>query len=81
MNYLWKPSSKLVENSILNQFTKNIDVKFEKNFKKLWLWSIENPENFGQNFGTFQRLLGIKETKLLLKIKYLINQNFFLIAD
>ena len=32
MNYLWKPSNKLVENSILKNFTKYIGLDFKNNF-------------------------------------------------
>ena len=77
MNYLWKPSSKLVENSILNQFTKNIDVKFEKNFKKLWLWSIENPEKFWSKFWDFSKIIGDKGNKIIVKDKVFNKSKFF----
>ena len=55
MNYIWKPSPSLVENSILNNFTKYLSLNFNKDFKKLWLWSVQNPEIFGLNFGIFQK--------------------------
>ena len=77
MNYLWKPSSKLVENSILNQFTKNIDVKFEKNFKKLWQWSIENPEKFWSKFWDFSKIIGDKGNKIIVKDKVFNKSKFF----
>jgi len=77
MNYLWKPSSKLVKNSILNQFTKNIDVKFEKNFKKLWLWSIENPEKFWSKFWDFSKIIGDKGNKIIVKDKVFNKSKFF----
>ncbi len=77
MNYLWKPSSKLVNNSILNQFTKNIDVKFEKNFKKLWLWSIENPEKFWSKFWDFSKIIGDKGNKIIVKDKVFNKSKFF----
>ena len=77
MKYLWKPSSKLVKNSILNQFTKNIDVKFEKNFKKLWLWSIENPEKFWSKFWDFSKIIGDKGNKIIVKDKVFNKSKFF----
>ena len=77
MNYLWKPSSKLVENSILNQFTKNIDVKFEKNFKQLWLWSIETPEKFWSKFWDFSKIIGDKGNKIIVKDKVFNKSKFF----
>ena len=77
MNYLWKPSSKLVNNSILNQFTKNIDVKFEKNFKKLWQWSIENPEKFWSKFWDFSKIIGDKGNKIIDKDKVFNKSKFF----
>ena len=76
MNYLWKPS-KIIENSILNQFTKNIDVKFEKNFKKLWLWSIENPEKFWSKFWDFSKIIGDKGNKIIVKDKVFNKSKFF----
>ena len=46
MNYLWKPSNKIVENSNLNKFSKFIGIEFKEDFKKLWEWSVNNPEVF-----------------------------------
>tara|TARA_A100001011_G_scaffold377062_1_gene440331 strand:+ start:473 stop:2398 length:1926 start_codon:yes stop_codon:yes gene_type:complete len=77
MNYLWKPSSKLVENSILKNFTKYIGLDFKNNFKKLWKWSIDNPEIFWSKFWDFSKIIGTKGNIILEKNKIFNKSKFF----
>ena len=77
MNYLWKPSNKLVENSILKNFTKYIGLDFKNNFKKLWKWSVENPEIFWSKFWDFSKIIGIKGNIILEKNNIFNKSKFF----
>ena len=47
---LWEPSENKVKKSILEDFSKFINFKSNKNFKELWKWSVENPELFWSKF-------------------------------
>ena len=77
MNYLWKPSNKLVENSILKNFTKYIGLDFKNNFKKLWKWSVENPEIFWSKFWDFSKIIGTKGNIILEKNSIFNKSKFF----
>ena len=77
MNYLWKPSNKLVENSILKNFTKYIGLDFKNNFKKLWKWSVENPEIFWSKFWDFSKIIGVKGNIILEKNNIFNKSKFF----
>ena len=50
LNVLWRPSSKIKEESNLNQFIKNFVDEFKNQsdvkYEELWKWSIEKPEKF-----------------------------------
>jgi len=52
-NFLWKPDNQRVQNSILSDFSKYINIDSEKDFKKIWNWSVS--KFFGQNFGIIQK--------------------------
>ena len=65
MNYLWKPSNKIVENSNLNKFSKFIGIEFKEDFKKLWEWSVNNPEVFWSKIWDFTKIIGDKGTEIL----------------
>ncbi len=77
MNYLWKPSNKLVENSILKNFTKYIGLDFKNNFKKIWKWSVENPEIFWSKFWDFSKIIGTKGNIILEKNNIFNKSKFF----
>ena len=77
MNYIWKPSPSLVENSILNNFTKYLSLNFNKDFKKLWLWSVQNPEIFWSKFWDFSKIIGDKGSEILIKDKIFNKSKFF----
>ena len=78
-NFLWQPSEQKIKESTLLDFTKYVNFKPGSNFKKLWEWSVSNPEIFWSNFWDYSKIIGDKEKKLLKKIKFLIKLNFFLI--
>ncbi len=77
MNYLWKPSTKLAERSKLNEFTKYIGKDFNYDFKKLWEWSVKNPEIFWSKFWDFSKIVGDKGREVIRKDKNFNKTKFF----
>ena len=72
-----KPSANLIENSILNKFTKYLDLDFDKNFKSLWRWSVENPDIFWSKFWDFSKIIGDKGNEIIIKDKIFNKSKFF----
>ena len=72
LNVLWTPSSKIKEESNLNQFIKNFVDEFKNQsdvkYEELWKWSIEKPEKFWDSIWDYSNVLGEKG-EILLKDK------------
>ena len=72
LNVLWRPSSKIKEESNLNQFIKNFVDEFKNQsvvkYEDLWKWSIEKPEKFWDSIWDYSNVLGEKG-EILLKDK------------
>ena len=72
LKVLWRPSSKIKEESNLNQFIKNFVDEFKNqsdvNYEELWKWSIEKPEKFWDSIWDYSNVLGEKG-EILLKDK------------
>ena len=51
--FLWEPSGKRKEESLLEDFSKFIKIKSNYSFKNLWKWSIDHPEEFWSKFWDF----------------------------
>ena len=77
MNYLWKPSSSLVKNSVLNQFIKYLGLNFNNDFKKIWEWSVEHPDIFWSKFWDFSKIIGNKGDEIIKKDKIFNRFKFF----
>jgi len=69
--FLWEPSDKRKEESLLENFSKFINFKSNYNFKNLWKWSIDHPEEFWSKFWDYSKIIGDKGKEI---IKY--NKNF-----
>ena len=69
LNVLWRPSSKIKEESNLKQFIKNFVDEFNNqsdvNYEELWKWSIEKPEKFWDSIWDYSNVLGEKGDILL----------------
>ena len=69
LNVLWRPSSKIKEESNLNQFIKNFVDEFKNQsdvkYEELWKWSIEKPEKFWDSIWDYSNVLGEKGDILL----------------
>jgi len=72
LNVLWRPSSKIKEESNLNQFIKNFVDEFKNQsdvkYEELWKWSIKKPEKFWDSIWDYSNVLGEKG-EILLKDK------------
>ena len=73
---LWKPSDKLVKNSILFNFLKSLNLKVSKNFKELWKWSVSEPELFWSKFWDFSEII-VDKGKEIIKYNKTFNQTKF----
>ena len=69
LKVLWTPSSKIKEESNLNQFIKNFVDEFKNQsdvkYEELWKWSIEKPEKFWDSIWDYSNVLGEKGDILL----------------
>jgi acetoacetyl-CoA synthetase len=73
---LWSPSEQKKQDSLLEDFSKFVNFKSDKNFKSLWEWSIKNPEKFWSKFWDYSKIIGdkgkeiIKENKIFNQVKF-----------
>jgi acetoacetyl-CoA synthetase len=74
---LWKPSEQKVKESTLLDFTRYINFKSDNNFKKLWEWSVSNPEIFWSKFWDYSKIIGDKGKKTIRKDKVFNKTKFF----
>ena len=75
--YLWQPSEKKIQESILTDFAKFINFKSSKNFKELWKWSVSEPEIFWTKFWDYSKIIGDKGKEIIRKDKIFNNAKFF----
>jgi acetoacetyl-CoA synthetase len=73
---LWQPTEHKKNNSLIEDFSKFINFKSNKNFKSLWKWSIKNPEKFWSEFWDYSKIIGdkgkeiIRDNKIFNKVKF-----------
>ena len=81
LNVLWRPSSKIKEESNLNQFIKNFVDEFKNQsdvkYEELWKWSIEKPEKFWDSIWDYSNVLGEKGDILLKDKEKMPGARFF----
>ena len=70
--FLWKPSDTRKEESLLEDFSKFLNLKSDQNFKNFWKWSVDNPEEFWSKFWDYSKIIGDKGKEI---IKYNITFN------
>ncbi len=63
--FLWEPSSKRKEESLLEDFSKSINLKSNYNFKTLWKWSVDHPEEFWSKFWDYSKIIGVKGKEII----------------
>jgi acetoacetyl-CoA synthetase len=76
-NFLWQPSEQKIKESTLLDFTKYINFKSDNNFKKLWEWSVSNPEKFWSKFWDYSKIIGDKGEEIIRKDKIFNKTKFF----
>ena len=74
---LWQPSKKLKDNSLLRDFCKFINFKSSNNFKEIWQWSIDNPDEFWSKFWDYSKIIGDKGSEIIKKHKVFNKTKFF----
>jgi len=74
---LWQPSKKLKDNSLLRDFCKFINFKSSNNFKEIWQWSIDNPNEFWSKFWDYSKIIGDKGSEIIKKDKVFNKTKFF----
>ena len=75
--YLWQPTKERIENSKLLDFSKFLGFVPDYNFKKLWKWSVLNPEIFWSKFWDYSEIIGEKGTEIIRKNKVFNKTKFF----
>jgi acetoacetyl-CoA synthetase len=74
---LWKPSKQKIKESRLLDFTKYINFKSNNDFKKLWAWTVSNPEIFWSKFWDYSKIIGDKGKEIIKKDEVFNKTKFF----
>ncbi len=74
---LWEPSNKRKEESLLEDFSKFINFKSNYNFKNLWKWSVDHPEEFWSKFWDYSNIIGDKGKEIIKYNKIFNKTKFF----
>ena len=75
--FLWEPSGKRKRESLLEDFSKYINIKSNYNFKNLWKWSVDHPEEFWSKFWDYSKIIGDKGKEIIKYNKIFNKTNFF----
>ena len=75
--FLWAPSSQKKEDSLLEDFSKFINFKSNYNFKTLWKWSVDHPEEFWSKFWDYSKIIGNKGKEIIKYNKIFNKTKFF----
>ena len=75
-NFLWEPSRKKKEESLLEDFSKFVNFKSNYNFKTLWKWTVDHPEEFWSKFWDYSKIIGDKG-KEIIKYNKIFNETKF----
>jgi acetoacetyl-CoA synthetase len=75
--FLWKPSDTRKEESLLEDFSRFINFKSKCNFKDLWKWSVDHPEEFWSKFWDYSKIIGDKGKEIIRYNKTFNKSKFF----
>ena len=75
--FLWVPSGKRKKESLLEDFSKYINIKSNYNFKTLWKWSVDHPEEFWSKFWDYSKIIGDKGKETIRFNKIFNKTKFF----
>ncbi|MDB2353664.1 acetoacetate--CoA ligase [Candidatus Pelagibacter bacterium] len=76
-NFLWEPSRKKKEESLLEDFSKFVNLKSNYNFKTLWEWTVDYPEEFWSKFWDYSKIIGDKGKEIIKYSKIFNETKFF----
>ncbi len=80
-NLLWKASKNLIDQSVIKNFSQKIEnkfnINFDETFSNFWRWSINNPENFWNEFWDYSNIIGEKKDLILEKNSIFYKNKFF----
>ena len=76
--FLWEPSRSKKEKSLLEDFSKFINHNSNYNFKKLWKWSVDHPDEFWSKFWDYSKIIGDKGKETIKFNKIFNKTKFFL---
>ena len=74
--FLWEPSRSRKEKSLLEDFSKFINHNSNYNFKNLWKWSVDYPDEFWSKFWDYSKIIGDKG-KEIIKFNKIFNKTKF----
>jgi len=75
--FLWKPSDTRKEDSLLEDFSKFLNLKSDQNFKNFWKWSVDHPEEFWSKFWDYSKIIGDKGKEIIKYNKTFNKTKFF----
>ena len=75
--FLWAPSNRKKEESLLEDFSKFINFKSNYNFKTLWKWTVDHPEEFWSKFWDYSKIIGDKGKEIIKFDKTFNKTQFF----
>jgi len=76
-NFLWEPSIKKKEESLLEDFSKFVNFKSNYNFKNFWKWTVDHPEEFWSKFWDYSKIIGDKGKEIIKYSKIFNETKFF----
>lgn len=78
---LWSPSQDRKEKSLMCRFVKSIEKKYDQSFDldyhRIWQWSVENQEEFWDEFWDFANVIGDKGDRVFLQADKMQHSRFF----
>ena len=75
--FLWAPSSQKKEESLLEDFSKFVNLKSNYNFKTFWKWTVDHPEEFWSKFWDYSKIIGDKGKEIIRYDKIFNKTQFF----
>ena len=79
-NYLWKIQRDKLNNTNLALYSdfikKNYKQDFDKNFDKIWKWSVDNPKIFWKSVWDFTKVIGDPGNIFLIKPMFRFRRSF-----
>jgi len=74
---LWKPSTQIKQESLLEEFSKFVNFDSKHNFYNLWEWSVKNNEEFWSKLWDYSKIIGDKGKEVIRKNEIFNETKFF----